>query len=306
VATVWVVGSINVDLVVRVRTLPRPGETIHGIGLTRSQGGKGANQAIAAARLGATCRLLGRVGTDPDGAWLCGELVRLGVDRGTIVRGDGPSGTAVVLVDDAGENSIVVVAAANGELHRDDLGAFRPARDDVVVVQNEVPIETTGAAIEVGLAAAATTIFNPAPATAACRELARTADVVIVNETELAILAGVDVDAASATEDIVAAADRVRADRPVVVTLGARGVVATIDGEVVEVPSLAGEVVDTTGAGDAFVGAIAARLAEGASLRDALDDAIVVASIVVGRPGAGPAMPTAEEVASVIDARRRP
>jgi ribokinase len=305
VGTVWVVGSINLDLVIETAQLPRPGETVMARSLTRHPGGKGANQAVAAARLGATTRMVGRVGDDEGGPILRRFLTDLEVDTSDVRTAAGDSGAAVVMVDDRGENSIVAVAGANSTLGADDVGQLAVSDGDVVVTQNEVPLEASAAAVEVARASGATSISNPSPATSESLAMARAADVVVLNEIELALLTGRTLDERSSIEELAAALSAIRGDRSTIVTLGARGVVASIDGEQFELPSIPTRVVDTTGAGDGFVGAVAARLAAGVGLRDAIDVALVASSIVVTRQGAGPAMPTAAEVASVTTSAGR-
>jgi ribokinase len=305
VGTVWVVGSINLDLVIDMAVLPRAGETVAARSLTRFPGGKGANQAIASARLGAATRMVGRVGDDDVGPMLVGFLAMLEVDVSDVAGSTEPSGTAVVMVDEHGENSIVVVAGANSTLVADDVRQLPVSPGDVVLTQNEVPVPVSTAAIELARASGATSISNPAPATSESLAIARAADVVIVNETELALLSGRRVDERSSLDDLGAAMTAIRDDAPVIVTLGARGVVASVEGERFELPAIPTQVVDTTGAGDAFVGALAAQLAAGDELRDAIDVALAVASIVVTRWGAGPSMPTAAEVVSLTNRTRR-
>jgi len=305
VGTVWVVGSINLDLVIRAAELPRPGETVAARSLTRLPGGKGANQAVAAARLGAITRMVGRVGEDDAGSTLRRFLAEFDVDVADVTSEPGESGTAVVMVDDRGQNSIVIVAGANERLGADDARRLPVRSGDVVVTQNEVPTEASAAAVEVARATGATSISNPSPATAGALAVARAADVVVVNEIELSVLSGRPVDEGSSCDEVRSAMSVIRDDAPVIVTLGARGAVASIGSDLVEVPAVPTRVVDTTGAGDAFVGAVAARLAAGGRLRDAIDVAVASASIVVGRVGAGPAMATAAEVASLTTRARR-
>jgi ribokinase len=299
------VGSINLDLVIETAELPRPGQTVAGRSLRRLPGGKGANQAAASALLGATTRMAGRVGDDEAGPVLVGFLSDLGVDVSDVATSPGPSGMAMVVTDDSGENSIVVVAGANGTLGADDVRQLAVGFGDVVLTQNEVSISASAAAIELADARGATSISNPSPATAESLAVARSSDVVVVNETELALLSGRAVDEHSSIDDLGAAISVIREDRPVIVTLGARGLAATIERELFELPAIPAHVVDPTGAGDGFVGALAAQMAAGEGLRGALDVALAAASIVVTRWGAGPSMPTMAEVASLTNRTRR-
>jgi ribokinase len=305
VGTVWVVGSINLDLVIETAELPRPGQTVAGRSLRRLPGGKGANQAVASALLGATTRMVGRVGDDEAGPMLVGFLADLGVDTSDVATSPGPSGVAVVVTDDLGENSIVVVAGANATLAADDVRQLAVGFGDVVLTQNEVSPSASAAAIELARERGATSISNPSPATGESLAIASSADVVVVNETELALLSGRAVDEHSTIDDLGAAMSTIRDVGPVIVTLGARGLAASIEGELFELPAIPARVVDPTGAGDGFVGALAAQLAAGEQLRGALDVALAAASIVVTRWGAAPSMPTMAEVASLTDRTRR-
>jgi ribokinase len=309
VGTVWVVGSINLDLIVSTTRLPGPGETVHAHSLDRVPGGKGANQAVAAARLGAPTRMIGRVGDDEAGDVLRSFLAAMAVDVTGVSVEPGPSGTAIVVVDALGQNSILVVSGANGALDETDLDALAVGAGDVVVVQNEVPPAVSSIALSRARAVGATSIVNPAPATEGLGAMVRDADVVVLNALELATLSGHRVDERTTTSDLVAAASAIRHadhDTGVVTTLGARGVVAVFgDGRVLEAPAAPAQVVDTTGAGDAFVGAVACALARGDGLVDGIELALVASSIVVGRWGAGPAMPTEAEVASLTNRARR-
>jgi ribokinase len=291
---VVVAGSINVDLVARSGRFPAPGETVPGSALDRHPGGKGANQAVAAARLGARTVLLGAVGDDPFGDEVLGFVAAAGVDVAGVARLEGlPTGAALIVVA-AGENTIVVAPGANaafapGDL---DLATFEPG--DVVVTQLEIPVETAARALERGRGVGATTILNAAPAIPFAPETAALADVLVVNRIELAVLVGAAVDEDRVEAAAVAA--RARTDQVVVVTLGARGFVAIRDGPTIRGEGLPVTPVDPTGAGDCFVGALAARLAAGDGLDGALAYANVAASISVVRRGAGSSMPTAEEV----------
>ena len=281
---VWVVGSINLDLVVRVDRLPRPGETITAAGIEQGLGGKGANQAVAAARLGAAVSMLGAVGDDDAGERLLAMLAAEGVDTADIATVAGATGTAIVAVDAHGENAIVVVPGANAEV----VGRLdRCERGDVVVAQGEIPLSATTAALAAGRGRGATTIWNPAPATPAARDQLALADVVVVNETELEILTG----SIAAMRDLGVA--------NVIVTLGARGVRADLAGVHVELAARPVHVVDTTGAGDCFVGALAARLALGSPLSAAIETANLAASLAVGRRGASASMPRAADLDEV-------
>ena len=290
-----VVGSINLDLVVPVDRVPLVGETVLGGDLQRIAGGKGANQAVAAARLGRRVAMIGRVGDDDAGEMLRSALQGNGVDTASVAVTEGtPSGVALIAVAADGDNAIVVSPGANARLTPADLQAAGPAlaQASVVLLQLEIPPETVAAA---AAAAAGLVILNPAPAPAGplSAELLAHVDVLVPNQTELATLSGhrggLDPQTAA----------RLAAELPckqVVVTLGAQGALAVTDGEAVHVPAPSIEPVDTTAAGDAFCAALADALAGGAELVDAARWAVRVGATACLRPGAQPSLPTPAEV----------
>ena len=287
---VTVLGSANLDEVVRVSRLPAPGETVLALGRDRLPGGKGLNQAVAAARAGAGTAFAGAVGQDAAADLLLGTLAAAGVDTAAVRRSDRPTGTALVMVQESGENSIVVDPAANDDVRLD--GAARAAVEDarVLLAQLEVPLSVVADGAAAARDAGTTVVLNAAPARDLPGSLLALVDVLVVNESEALSVSG-------ATE--VAAALDVLADRvpAVVVTLGAAGarwVSAADDGQA---PGLAASVVDTTGAGDCFCGVLAATLAGGASLDEAVRVGIAAASLSVERPGAAVSMPTRAEIA---------
>jgi ribokinase len=286
---VVVVGSANLDVRLQVDRLPRAGETVLATRSDRGPGGKGANQAVAAARSGARTAFLGTLGADEGGALLVAALEDAGVDTGLVRRAARPTGTAYVVVDDAGENLIVVDPGANHDLRDltdDERSAIAAA--PVVLCQLEVPLATVaGAATAVG--PHGTFVLNAAPATNVPADLLELVDVLVVNEHEAATLAG-------------------HAPVPtMVVTRGDAGVVLARRGQPpVEVPAApARRVVDTTGAGDTFCGALAAALATGADLELAVRRAVVAGSLSVERPGAAESAPTHDEVTARLDELER-
>jgi ribokinase len=304
-ARVYVAGSINMDLVARAARHPRPGETVAGTHVATYPGGKGANQAIAAARLGADTILLGKLGTDAFGDqlrdFLCGQGVQLDYLRQTAAA---PTGVALIVVAESGENSIVVVPGANALLEPDDLANVPIAAGDVVLSQFEIPLATIQQLFTRARAIGATTILNPAPAQRCAREVLALADVLILNETELAFFVDIDSITASSPDAIAAAARRLRtrAEQVIVATLGAHGALAIIGERQLRISGHRVRAVDTTGAGDTFAGATAARLACGYPIERALHDANTAAAICVQRPGAAPSIPTAAEVEALISA----
>jgi ribokinase len=295
---VTVVGSANIDLTFRASWLPRPGETVFGSAFYQGFGGKGANQAVAAARLGATVSFVGRVGADDFGRATRVQLAREGIDITYLLTDqDRPTGTAAILVDDAGENAIVGVPGANLGLTPEDARAAAELlrASAVVLAPCETMIETLTEAFRIADDAGRTCALNPAPARDLPEALLRATDVCVPNETELRQLTGRTTDSLA---DIAAAARLLRARGPeaVIVTLGERGALLVGSGEPVHIPPVPVTAVDTTGAGDAFCGALAAYLAEGDTLLAAATKANRVAAMSVTRPGAQASFPRREEL----------
>ncbi|MBW4697589.1 MAG: ribokinase [Aphanocapsa lilacina HA4352-LM1] len=299
-AKVVVAGSINMDVVVRAARHPQPGETLLGQSVQFFAGGKGANQAIAAYRLGTPVTLIALVGDDGFGGSLRAFVSQEGLDTQRVLATAGASGTALITVADGGENTIVVVPGANDALSPVDVEvAIEPG--DVLVSQCEIPAQTIEHFFVRGKRLGARTLLNAAPARPLSPTLAAAVDVLVVNESELAILTGAAVDAKDAGTVIAAARSLQPAIENVVVTLGGRGAVACLGPVSETVPGRRVEAVaDTTGAGDGFVGALAARLAAGEPFAQALVFANAAASICVERPGAAASMPTMAEVLAVL------
>jgi len=299
-AQVVVVGSLNMDLVARAPRLPVPGETLAGTGFATVPGGKGANQAVAAARLGASTAMVGCVGDDAFGAALAAGLRADGIDTtGVRVAAGCASGVALIVVDQQGRNGIVVVPGANGLLGPDDvdrqrslLGAAR-----LVVLQLETPLATVLHAARAARALGRTVVLNPAPAGPVPPELLACADFLVPNEVEAAALSGLPVGNVA---EALLAAERLRGGRDacVLVTLGERGVVAATPDGTRHHPARPVVAVDTTAAGDTFIGGLCAALVAGRRLADAIADAQEAAAISVTRPGAQPSIPFAHEVAA--------
>lgn len=297
-ARVVVIGSANTDLVVRVPTLPRPGETVLGGTFRRVGGGKGANQAVAAARAGGAVTFVAKVGDDAFGAAALAAYEAEGIDTTWITRAtDCPSGVALIVVDDRGENAIAVAGGANERLATADVDAARDviAAADVVLVQLEVPIETSRYAIALAAGLGRRVILNPAPARALDAELLAQVAVITPNETEAERLTGIPVgDEASA----VVAATRLRARGPaaVVLTRGPRGCLVAADGSASAVPGHPVTALDTVAAGDVFNGCLAVALAEGRDLVTAAAFANTAAAIAVTRHGAQDSAPRRAEI----------
>jgi ribokinase len=301
---VFVAGSINMDVVATTERHPKLGETVAGREVLYFPGGKGANQAVAAARLGAATTLIGRVGTDAFGRDLRAFLEAQEVDLAFVQdTPEAHTGTAIITVANA-DNTIVVVPGANALVGATDVTMPSLARGDVAVSQFEIPLPAISAFFKRARAVGATTILNPAPALPFDRELIDLVDILILNESELGFLAGTELRDIGDHARFIEAARSVQSgtDKIICVTLGKRGLVALVDGEPLIIPGRAVKALDATGAGDCFVGAVAAQLANGAPIRDAFGYANIAASICVQRMGAAPSMPTAAEIAAV---RRR-
>jgi ribokinase len=300
---VFVAGSINMDVVATADRHPKVGETVAGREVLYFPGGKGANQAVAASRLGAKTTLIGRLGKDAFGAELRTFLGAQGVDLSSVREADTHSGTAIITVA-ASDNTIVVIPGSNALVSADDVAAVPLAKGDVAVSQFEIPLPTIAAFFQRARAAGATTLLNPAPAQRMSGELLALVDILVLNETELGFLAGTELTDDDEAAKIIAVARKLQArgDQTICITLGKRGVLALAGGEELTVPGRVVKAVDTTGAGDCFVGALASQLADGVALRPALAFANAAASISVQRMGAGPSMPTAAEVTAVLGA----
>jgi ribokinase len=298
---VFVAGSINMDVVATADRHPRLGETVAGREVFYFPGGKGANQAVAAAKLGAATTLIGRVGMDAFGRDLRAFLEAQGVNLAFV--GETPeahTGTAIITVANA-DNTIVVIPGANASVSAAHVTIPLLVRGDVAVSQFEIPLPAISAFFKCARAAGATTILNPAPALQFDRELLDLVDILVLNESELGFLAGTELRDTDDHARFVEAARLLQSGtgKIICVTLGKRGLVALVDGEPLIIPGRAVQALDATGAGDCFVGAVAAQLAAGKPVRDALDYANIAASICVQRMGAAPSMPTAAEVSAV-------
>lgn len=294
-----VFGSLNVDTALDVRRRPRWGETVLARGSAVAAGGKGANQAVAARRLGAPVRMVGRIGRDAGGDLLRASLAADGVDDGLIVDPEQGTGSAVILRGPGGRNAIIVSAGANGAVRIEDLGGLAadggPA---ILVLQLEIPLAATEAAARLGRARGWHILLNAAPAPTLGDALLADVDTLVANELEAAQLSGLPVRDA---ESAVAAAGvlRSRGALVVAVTLGALGAVLVSDRGSWFAPAPRVDVVDTTAAGDAFVGALAVGISEGRSAADALGFAVAAGSLAVTRAGAQPSLPGRADTAAL-------
>ena len=290
-----VFGSLNVDLTARVERFPEPGETVAGISFAVVPGGKGANQALAARRAGAAVAMVGAVGDDAFGPTALAGLSDAGVDIRNVRRLDGATGIAVIVVDSRGQNSIVVVPGANGTVAASDLENAVLGPGTTLVMQLEVPLSAVTDVARAARSRGARVVLNAAPAMDLPARLLSAIDVLIVNEREAEALAAEN--AMPSAPEAFATAMRQRFGCAVVVTLGARGAVAASEDE----PFLSAaappvDVVDTTGAGDALVGALAAALDRGASWRRALSEGVAAGSLACRAAGAQAGLPIGEAI----------
>jgi ribokinase len=292
-----VVGSSNTDLIVRAPRLPAAGETVLGGDLATAAGGKGANQAVAAARLGARVTLVARVGADDYGRAALAQFQREGLDaRFAATDAEAPSGVALIVVGPDGQNQIAVAPGANNRLTPADVEAARPAfeQSHVLLLQLESPLETVLAAARSGRACGLTVILNPAPAQTLPDELYSLVDLLTPNEREAAQLSGED------TPEAAAAVLLQRGAANVIVTRGEAGAMLATRQGMERIPGYRVQAVDATAAGDAFIGALAVGLARGERLPAAIRFAHAAAALSVTRSGAQPSLPTAEEVQAFL------
>lgn len=292
-----VIGSSNTDMVVRSERLPRPGESVIGGGFMMAGGGKGANQAVAVARMGHRVIFTAALGRDMFGDAAVSSYQRFGIDTSYIVRKDAPSGVALIMVDSAGQNSISVALGANNSLSTEDIRGVleQVEKDDIVLLQLEVPMATVDAAVDIAAAKGARVVLNPAPAAMVSEQTLSKLYLITPNQTEAQTLTGIEVKD-EATASLAAQVLCSRGVGRVVITMGSLGAYLYEEGrgEIIEARKVAA--VDTTAAGDVYNGALCAALAEGKSLREALAFATKASAISVTRVGAQPSVPTREEV----------
>lgn len=294
------VGSINVDVFARAPRLPGAGQTVLGSLAEVLPGGKGANQAVAALRMGIPVALVGAVGTDEFAKISKSFLEREGFETTWISQVDGPTGTAVIVVDQAGENSIVTIPGANSSVSSSSIADVRFTSNDVCLLQDEIPEEANLAVINAAKAVGATTVLNLAPYRPTDTELLANTTYLVVNETEFAGLVQAGYAELTRPRVMEMLAEGIGIADNILVTLGSDGVVARINGQVIDLPAHSVNVVDTTGAGDAFCGAFGAALARGSSPLEAVRIANAAAALSVQVPGAGPSMPQFEQVMNFL------
>jgi ribokinase len=302
-----VVGSLNMDLVTRTPHLPLPGETIIGHAFTTAPGGKGANQAVAAARLGARVEMIGRIGADDFGRILRNTCAIAGVNtQNVLIDHDAATGVAVIQVDEAGQNTIVVAAGANAHLTPADIESASAAitSADALIVQLEVSLDSVERALYIAHAAKVLTVLNPAPAQPLPRDMLALADVIIPNESEAAQLTGIAVNDWASAES-AARALHLGDAKLVIITLGARGALALENHRVHRSPAFSIQAVDATAAGDAFVAAFAVAFTSGKSIDDALREANAAGALTTTKLGAQPSLPTRTELDEFLSERSR-
>ena len=299
---VVVIGSLNADLVVKSPRFPQPGETISGGDLQIIPGGKGANQAVAAARQGVKTAMVGRVGSDGFGPFLVENLNANQVDTTHVLADDSATGTAIIVVDAQGQNSIILSPGANGKVTLTDVDSAPDAK--VLLLQFEIPMEVVLHAAKRYKGKGTTVILNPAPAREILPELLANVDILIPNESELSLLTGMNVNDAASAE--TAAKEILKQGvKTVIVTLGGKGALLVtniqVSGtQVTKVDTYKVDVVDTTAAGDAFIGGFASALLSGKSFEDSVRYGCACGALATTKFGAQPSLPTKDEVNAFI------
>lgn len=301
--SICVVGSINLDMNAYVERFPRPGETLHGHRFTTGYGGKGANQAVMTARLGGVVSMVGRVGDDIFGQDMRRNLANEGIRTDFVFESKGvSSGVAVITIEETGQNNIVVIAGANGMVTPADVEAAQSAitSAQVLLCQMEVPMAANLAVLRLARAAGVTTIFNSAPISSEVpEEVYRLTDIFCPNESEAELLTGI---AVHTLDDARLAAGVIleRGAKAALITLGARGALYVTDAMDLHIPVAPVTAVDTTGAGDAFVGSLAYFLAEGRPIEQAIARANAIAAISVQTPGTQASYPRRSQLPATL------
>ncbi len=301
---IYVLGSINMDMVARVPRMPVGGETLTADKYYVNPGGKGANQAVAIAKLGGKVAMIGKVGSDETGDALKNNLKAMGVDESMVTRADVPSGIAMIIVE-GGENRIILYKGANHSVTKADVdeGLKNAKPGDALVMQLEIPLETVTYAAAVAKQKGMLVLLNPAPAVPLGEELLKNVDIIAPNETETEILTGVGLDSDVHIALAVKKLYQLGVKR-VIITMGSRGSIVAEGQTITPVEPRKVKAVDTTSAGDTFVGATVLRYLDGDTLEDAARFASVASSITVTREGAAQSIPTLEEVKKVIGSEK--
>lgn len=300
-----VIGSLNMDLIVRAPRIPTPGETILGSSFATAGGGKGANQAVAAARLGAHVSMVGRVGSDSYGEALLLGLQKDGVDTRFIQTDpDQPTGLALITVDDHGENSIVVVSGANWQVSAADIerAAEAIASADVLILQLEIPLESVEFAARIAHQYRVPVILNPAPARALPASLLQHVAYLAPNESETALLSGTAVSDSRTAQQAIQRIHQLGVNT-VIMTRGSQGAFVSAPSSSYTVPAFKVDPVDTTAAGDAFVAGLAFGVAAQQPLKQAVRLAAAAGALATTQPGAQPSLPKATSVQALLDSQ---
>ncbi len=295
---VVVIGSSNTDMVIHADRLPRAGETVIGRDIRTFPGGKGANQAVACRRLGADTVFIARIGTDDYGNSQVESLMKAGLSPEYLLRDDpGPSGVAVIAVDKKGQNQIMVVPGSNGRLRTQDINSRKEVIQTaaILVIQLEIPLECVNASLRLARRDGVLTLLNPAPFRALDSKILRLCDFLVPNQSEAELLTGIRIRGLPSAKRAAQALVRERV-RHVIITMGERG--AYYDGEIY--PARKVKAVDTTAAGDVFVGALAVEIAAGRGIPDAIRIANLAASIAVTKEGAQTSIPARAEIMALL------
>lgn len=297
---ITVIGSSNTDMTVWSPSLPKPGETVLGDGFRMGQGGKGANQAVAARKLGGDVTFICKVGRDMFGNQAKENYEACGLDTSKMLYSAKPSGVALITVDSNAENSIVVASGANADLSVADIESVADIirGSDILLLQLEIPIPSVERAAEIAHAAGVRVVLNPAPAAHLSDRLLGCVSILIPNETEASAISGIEVKDGEAAEKAVKALKQ-KGVESVIITMGSRGAVV-YNGKCESVPAMKVNAVDTTAAGDTFCGGVCVALSEGKSLMDAVRFATAASAIAVQRPGAQDSVPSREEVDAIL------
>lgn len=302
-ARVTVVGSLNVDMVTRVPRFPGPGETILGSSLRTVPGGKGANQAVAAARLGAQVSMVGKVGRGGFGELLLSSLRKSRVDCSHVTQSSwSTTGTALILVDETGQNNIVVVPGVNMQLSPADIGRARHAitSADVLLLQLEIPLDAVASAVEMAHARGVSVVLNPAPAQPLPPDLLSSVDVLVPNESETHVLTGISVESEAQMQEAARALQDLGVGA-VILTLGERGAMLARNGKTQVIPAFDVKTVDSTAAGDAFMAGFSVALAEGRPLEEAVRWGNAGGALAATKLGAQPSLPHRGDVERLLE-----